>query len=333
MAAVYLQEQGSVLAREGRRLVVRKDGQEILAIPIHRVDRVVLLGRIQITADAAALLLERNVPLVMASSRGRIRGILTPPQSPHIRLRKAQYTLFSDPDWHLAFAKDLVLAKAENCQAVLRRYRYNHPLVGVKSDEMDIQTSASNIPKAYDLETIRGLEGLISRCYFAGLTKVFASLKMGFGGRIRRPPTDPVNAVLSFTYVLLTGLVSSALEVEGLDHFCGVLHSPNRAAPALALDMLEQFRQPFADRFTMLLFNKRILGPEDFSPGPMQSVRLVPAAKQRLLVEWEKFLLLEQGLGAGPEKTSPIQVLRQKAHELRQAILDGAAYQHFRLGG
>jgi CRISPR-associated endonuclease Cas1 len=154
------------------------------------------MGRVQVTLDAACVLLDRNVPLVMTSRHGRICGLLLGPQSAHVAVRQGQYKLAAASASRLAFAKDLVCAKASNSQVVLRRYRYNHPSDRIKACESEIQQLGSQVDRQSDMDTLRGLEDMIARHYFEGLVFVFRSLNIGFSGRVRRPPTDPVNAVL-----------------------------------------------------------------------------------------------------------------------------------------
>ena len=126
MSTLYLREQGSKLGCHGRRLVVTKEKQQLFEAPIHRFQRVVLVGHVQVTSHAAALLLDQQVPLVQTTTTGRLRGVLNPPDSHHVELRKKQYRLTDEPLFADPFRRNLVTAKAGNMISVLRRYAYNH---------------------------------------------------------------------------------------------------------------------------------------------------------------------------------------------------------------
>lgn len=160
---------------------------------------------------------------------------------------------------------------------------------------------------------------------------MFEGLDLNFSGRVRRPPTDPVNAVLSYTYILLTEHCACALQTTRFDIYLGFMHKPNRNAPALALDFVEQFRQPIADRFVMLLFNKKILQAADFNPGPMHSVLLTESAKRTLITQWEQFLETPQRLLENQPHLSPRDLLYRQAEAFEAAIRDKKSYTHYRL--
>lgn len=333
MGAVYLQQQGARVVQKGRRLRVIKDDEQLLSIPIHRIDRLVIMGRIQLTASAMALLLDRKIPLVWTTSRGRVRGSLRPPLDPHTRIRRQQYARAADPAYCWAFSRDLVKAKSSSMVNVIRRYAYNHPDLQKKSFVRPILDLLPRIDTHSSMDALRGIEGLLSRAYIAAMVEIFRHLEMDFGGRIRRPPADPVNACLSYVYVLLTTLAENALHTTDLDPYCGFLHAPNRNAPALALDFVEQFRQPLADRFVMLMFNKRILQKVDFHSGQgnPRPVLLTESARKRLIGQWETFLHTPQRLIERAEKITPFQLIFRKAEQLETAVQTETPYPFYRL--
>ncbi len=331
MQTLYLKEQGSKLGCTGRRLVVTKDGEELLAVPIHRLTRVVLIGRVQVTTQAMSFLLDRRIPLVMTTLTGRLRGVLVPPDTPHVALRQNQYELAQNPHYALAFCRDLVAARVASDCNVIRRYSYNHPQKDLRPHIQQMKEYAAQVDKQPTIDSLRGIEGIIAREYFAALVKVFEDLGMNFSGRVRRPPTDPVNAVLSYTYVLLTEHCCCALQMTRFDIFLGFMHKPNRNAPALALDFVEQFRQPIADRFVMLMFNKKILQTKDFSSGPMNAVLLSEPAKKTLITQWEQFLDTPQRLLENQPHLSPRDLLYRQAEAFEAAVRDKQQYTHYRL--
>lgn len=333
MGTVYLQEQGAKVSRQGRRLLVSKDDQPLLSVPIHRLRRLVIIGRIQLTTSALALLLDRGISVVLLTLRGQVRGALLPPDSPRTDIRRSQYALAGSPDQILHFCRRLVRAKAVSAANVIRRYTYNHPQPELKNAAEDILQLAERLEQQPTVDAIRGIEGLIGRTYFQALVGIFRSLEMDFGGRVRRPPADPVNACMSYVYMLLTALTYSALQTTHLDPFCGLMHASIRGAPALSFDLVEQFRQPIADRFVMLLFNRKILRKEDFQfgTGRPKPVLLADPAKKRLLAEWETYLHTPQRLIEKREPLCPFELIFSQAEQLEKAVQSGRPYRFYHL--
>ena len=329
MPALYLTEQGANIARQGRRLVVKKAGQALATIPLHLVERVILMGRLQITADASALLLDRGIPVVFLNSHGGIRGCLVPSLSPHVKLRRQQYELAGDPAYCQAFAAAIISAKAHNCRCVLRRYNYNHHLAELRERIDTISQFCGHLDPGRNLRSLMGIEGVVSREYFRALVAIFRKLHLGFEGRVRRPPRDPVNALLSFTYTLLTSHMVSLVQVQGLDPFLGLMHKPNRHAPALALDLVEEFRQPVADRFVMYVFNKQMLQAEDFASQDGGAVLLEAEAKKVLLKHWEEWLATGQRLTSDVGRQSPAEMMQRQVEHCRHTFLAKRPYRPF----
>lgn len=212
---------------------------------------------------------------------------------------------------------------------MLRRYCYNHPDETVRQKAKEILEVKKSLQSVSSVDSFRGYEGTAARAYFAGLVRVFQSLKVDFNGRIRRPPTDPVNSALSFVYIILTDIVNTKIQIAGLDPFCGIVHKPNRNAPALTLDLVEQFRQPVADRFVMLVFNRRQLTADDFEPTAVYPCALKEKAKKKLIEAWEDFLNTPQKLEAQSRKITPDKLMDKKTDEFAKALLKGEQYRHF----
>jgi CRISP-associated protein Cas1 len=332
MCTLYLTEQGSKLRCTGRRLIVTKEDEKLIEVPVHKVDTVVIEGHSQITSSALALLLDRGVSLVLSTMRQRIRGMLQGPLTPAVELRQKQYALSSNADYCRRFSENMVRARAANFSSVLKRFSSNHPGLNLRKHVDTIGQYIDRIQSSACIDSLRGYEGIISREYFAALVSIFSSLGAGFEGRIKRPPTDPVNSCLSYIYVILTAKVAASIETQGLDVFCGLMHKPNRNAPALALDLVEQFRQPIADRFVMYVFNKRILSRDDFDRQSNGSIIIKKDAKSRMLEHWERFLLKEQKLTNSLEPLCPQQLIKDKIYEFKNDLLNSRQYAHFELG-
>lgn len=287
MSTLYLREQGSKLGCQGRRLVVTKEDRRLFEAPIHRFERVVLVGHVQITSHAVALLLDQQVPLVQTTTTGRFRGVLNPPDSHHVELRKRQYRLVDVPEFADPFCRNLVAAKAGNMVSVLRRYAYNHEDKTILEHVARIKDYSVRIGSHSGAESLRGVEGMAAREYFAALGKILTPRGIAFGGRNRRPATDPFNSVLSFCYTLLTNYCICAVQTTGLDVFLGFMHSGHHGGAALAFDFVEPFRQPVVDRFVLGMFLRNELDEHDFQPGPNGAVYLREEPKKKLIGDWE----------------------------------------------
>lgn len=217
------------------------------------------------TAPALYTLLENGVSVCYLSSHGRYIGQLDPEFSKNAPLRIAQHQVHNDPARRLALARTFVSGKMRNMRAVLMRGARTRPGkdAALATAAVVLKENQLRAEQAATVPELLGYEGSGAAAYFG----VFGSLlREGweFTGRVRRPPTDPVNALLSFGYALLTSQISAAVQLVGLDPFVGYLHVARYGRPALALDLIEEFRAPIVDSVALTLINNRILSPNDF---------------------------------------------------------------------
>jgi len=283
------------------------------------------------TADATGRLLDQNVPVFMLNQWGKMRGSLIPPLDPSVTARRCQYALSANSSYRDSFARAVVRAKILNCRTVLRRYSYNHPTRELKQHICRINALDSALDKAHGPASVMGMEGMAARHYFAGLSEIFKDLDVGFKGRTRQPPTDPVNAALSLAYVLLTHHLISLIQSQGLDPYLGFLHKPNRNAPALALDLLEEFRQPFVDRFVLNIFNKGMLKSSDFAKSANNGKVLRLEARSVFFQRWDDWLDHPQGVSGSGGRTSALSVIRSQVEKCRWAFVHKKSYTPFTL--
>lgn len=201
-----------------------------------------------------------------------------------------QVAAWQDAGFRLDTARAIVRAKIRNQRSVLRRHARNHPddLVTRAADRF--RSLLASLEGQHGLDQMRGFEGQAAALYFGVLGRCVRQEGVAFSGRSRRPPRDPVNSILSLGYMLLLGEVASALAFEGLHPGLGFLHEPSRRYQALALDLLEIFRQPVADRLALSLFNRGVLGPSDFQTEGSGGVLLKPGSLRRFLSLYERVL-------------------------------------------
>lgn len=267
-AVLYLQEPGSHVGKRSEHLVVKKDGKELTRVPIHGVRQVVVFGNVQVSTQALETLVLNEVPVVYLTGYGRFVGAFSPPPAKNVSLREAQYRTFGDPAACLALSKAVVRAKLANQRTLLMR--------SLRGDD----TRGSHEPAArslYDLlrglddaaavESVLGVEGQGAALYFGEFGRFLKPPPGGgfdFTTRNRRPPRDPVNALLSFAYAMLTKDCFAAACAVGFDPYKGFFHQNRHGKPSLALDLMEEFRPLVADSVVLTLVNNEVLTRSDF---------------------------------------------------------------------
>jgi len=260
----YVQEQGATVGKKGKTIVVRKSGEELGRVRLKDVSQLVLCGNVSISAQTTHLLCEAGVPIVHLSSGHWFYGITHGINLRNAFDRAAQFAAAVQPDRCLAFAKELVAAKGANQRTMLRRN-------ASAPDEIlrDMNDRLARVSNAAGAPQLLGLEGNLAACYFRYFSEMLKprdfDAKFDFETRNRRPPRDPVNAMLSFGYSLLTKEFTVALLAEGLDPWWGLYHQPRHGRPALALDLMEPFRPLVVDSAVITAVNTGMVRATDFT--------------------------------------------------------------------
>lgn len=260
---VYVRTQGARVIREGRHLLVKKEQDTLNTLFTYKLDQLVLFGSVEITHAALVSLMRFGVDVVFLTVNGRYLGRLSAAEAKNVFLRKRQFALLDDEAFTLKAAKAVVAGKLANQATLLNRIKRtkDEPAAGLKAQA--IQELLPLLDKAESLEAVRGYEGRGSALYFEGFPKGFVG-DWGFTRRVRRPPTDPVNSVLSLLYTFLMNRVYAAVRVAALDPYPGFLHAIDYGRHSLVLDLMEEFRPIIADTLTLSLFNLKILKKDDF---------------------------------------------------------------------
>jgi CRISPR-associated protein Cas1 len=260
---VYVTTQGSRIVREGGHLLVKKDNDTYHTLFVHKLEQLVLCGNISITPPAMRLLLKENIDTVFLQKDGRYLGRLSGGEGTNIFVRKLQFLLLTDDEFCLKAAQSIIKGKMANMATVMNRIKRTKQAKGAGRAAKAIKDMISRLEMASDTESLRGMEGRASALYFQNFG---LGLKgdWRFHRRVRRPPTDPVNAVLSLLYTFLINRMYAAVRLAGLDPYPGVMHSLEYGRMSLILDLVEEFRSIIADTLTLSLFNLGILKKEDF---------------------------------------------------------------------
>lgn len=267
MTVLYVQEQGALVRREGEEVRVTLEKQVLARLPVREVEQVVLCGNVQLTTQAAALLLQHEVDVVFLSFHGVFRGRLIREGSKFARLRHAQLQLAGDERRSLAVAKGVVRAKLSNQCNLLRRLAADlPPAAGQRLLEAaaGIERMRRDSQMAQDADALRGYEGKAGAFYFAAIATLL-DRSWSFEGRKYYPAPDPFNAALSFGYALLQKDIAAAVQLVGLDPYLGCFHAMQYDRPSLVLDLMEEFRPLTVDLAVLGLVLRGKLKPGDFT--------------------------------------------------------------------
>jgi CRISPR-associated protein Cas1 len=292
MAYLYLVEQGSVLRKMGNRLVVEKDGAILLDTPYHKLDAVLIFGNVQVTTQAIGELLECGVRMNLLSRHGELRGSLDPALGKNIPLRISQFELHRDAERSLAMARILVDAKIANSSRVLATFGSHEETRDPATDQAiaEMEKSRQAAAAAASLEALNGVEGAAARLYFDVLMRRNKSA-FAWPGRVKHPATDPINSLLSFVYTLAGNELAGLAEALGLDSYLGSLHQLDYGRRSLALDLVELFRAPLADRLVLTMCNRHQFSEADFETVEGGALHLRPEASKRFFAEYERWML------------------------------------------
>ncbi|MFT4177757.1 MAG: type I-C CRISPR-associated endonuclease Cas1c [Luteolibacter sp.] len=294
---LFITLEGAYLRKDGAAVEIRHEGETKLRVPLHNLEGISCFGwDISCSASLMAACAEAKVSLSFHTPHGKFLASSNGFTSGNILLRREQYRRADDEPASLAIAANMISAKIANSRHVLQRATRDH---GGKSPERAFHlTQAIDflnvrlglIRRATTLDTLRGIEGDAASCYFSAFPHLLTNHDpaVTLSGRTRRPPLDPVNALLSFLYVLLMHDCRSALESTGLDPQCGFLHRDRPGRPSLALDLMEEFRSFLADRTALSLINRQQITSRDFDFKENGAVLLKEDSRKKVLTVWQE---------------------------------------------
>lgn len=259
---LVVQTPGAQIGQRGDELLVSVKGEDVRKLPGQQVRAIYCYGAVQMTAQAVSTCLELGIDVSYFSPAGRFLGMLGGLPASGVDARRGQYRLFEMPGVRLQLAREVIRAKIHNQRVMLMR----------NGDVPDRVTSLmanfrDSTESARDLTALMGIEGSAAALYFEqfeSMLKQRDDWKFDWRGRNRRPPRDPVNALISLGYSMLAKELTGVCYSVGLDPFLGFMHQPRYGRPALALDLMEEFRPLIADSVAISLINRSELGPEDF---------------------------------------------------------------------
>jgi len=277
MGTIYITQDDAFIGKTNERLTVRASKKTLLDVPMIKVDGVVVLGRATVSPAAVSELLERKIPLSFLTGTGRYLGRLEPELTKNIFVRSAQWKAIAPSQQALHLVRGFVRGKLKNYRHALLRDQREFPQLNLQSALTQLEQAIAPIEKTTSIDSLRGLEGAGSAAYFGSFNQLIRAQGFQFEARRRRPPTDPVNALLSLGYALLRHDIQSAVNLVGFDPYLGYLHVERYGRPSLALDLMEEFRPLVVDAIVLSGLNRRMLSPEDFTTEPLsRAVSLTP---------------------------------------------------------
>lgn len=284
---LFVQTQGAYLHLEQDTLRVEVEKELKLQIPLHHLGAIVVFGNVLVSPFLIHRCAQDGRDIAWFTEYGRFQARLQGPTSGNVLLRRAQYHAAANMDSTLYLARRFVEGKLQAAYFVLLRAARDYEEEKLSRAAVELKYSLKTLAATKDTEEVRGIEGAAAAKYFAVFPLLIRVSGFTFSGREKRPPRDPVNAALSFTYSVLVRDCQSALEAVGLDPQVGYLHALRPGRPALALDLMEEFRAPFADRVVLTLFNRQQLNESDFEERPGGAVFLNEAGRKTLLTTYQ----------------------------------------------
>lgn len=291
---LFVLSENAYLSLDGENVVVSQDRQETARFALHTLEGILCFSY---TGASPALMggcAERGISLAFFTPRGRFLARIAGETRGNVLLRQQQYRAADDPFASCRYARDFLLGKVYNARWVLERATRDHPqrvpVDRLKALSGQLAAALPRIQDAMTAEELRGIEGEAAQRYFDGFDSLILQQRetFAFSGRSRRPPLDPVNALLSFAYTLLARECAAALEGVGLDPYVGFLHRPRPGRTSLALDLMEELRPVCADRFVLSCINQKQLTAKHCQRQESGAVLLTDEGRRAFLTAWQQ---------------------------------------------
>lgn len=291
---LYITMPDSYLSLDGENIVVYHGDDIAGRVPLHNLENIVCFGYRGASPALMGKCAEKNIGLCFLTRHGRFLARITGPVHGNVILRTTQYRTAADIGESLPIARSFLLGKIYNGRWCLERVKRDHPMrineEKINASIKQMKNSINQLSDAQSRDELMGIEGRAAKSYFESFNEMILKNEKDFqfDGRNRRPPLDPVNALLSFTYTLLGNEIAGALESVGLDPSVGFLHTIRPGRSSLALDMLEELRAPLADRFVITQINLGAINIKDFAVKENGAFYLKDDARKKFLASWQK---------------------------------------------
>lgn len=286
---LYVTVPHAYLSKDGETVLVRVEQETLLRVPIHTLEGIVCVGLVSISPALMGFCAESRVGVSFLTEHGRFLARIQGPIHGNVLLRREQYRRADDESASAALARAYLLAKVANCRTSVLRAAREHPSATLDAACLQLAQSLRLLERPASLDALRGVEGDAARTYFSVFDELILHQKddFFFRERSRRPPSDNMNALLSFLYVMLAHDLSSALETVGLDPAVGFLHRDRPGRAGLALDLMEELRPVLSDRLAISLVNRRQVAGNGFTRSESGGVTMSDATRKDVLIAWQ----------------------------------------------
>lgn len=291
---LYVTTENAYLSLDGENVVISAEDKQLGRLPLHTLDGIVVLSYVGASPALMGKCAEYNKSLVFLKPSGAFLAKVTGKNYGNILLRREQYRVCDDEERSLEIARNMIAVKIKNCAGVLQRAVRDHSeRIDAAEFERKIEllkSAASSALDAKSADSLRGLEGDAAVMYFSLYDDMILQQKdeFYFKNRSKRPPMDRVNAMMSFTYSMLTSICVSALETVGLDPYAGFFHTERPGRCSLALDLVEEFRAAVADRFVLTEINRKMVSGGDFVEKESGGILLKDESRRRYIADWQR---------------------------------------------
>lgn len=287
--SLFITRQESYLHKERETIVIKQGKEKLAQFPIHNIGHIFCFGQVSVSPFLMGFCAEKEVGLTFYTEYGRFLCRVVGQPVGNVMLRREQFRWADSEEKSTAISRLIVAAKIANSRSVLQREIRNHGQnESIEKVIKQLAVSIRRSKQSGSVDEVRGMEGEAAANYFSIFNSLIRENSFVFEGRIRRPPTDPVNAMLSLAYSLITQECASALAGVGLDPYVGFLHKDRPGRKSLALDLLEEFRAHWADRFVLTLINRRQFQLKDFVVEASGAVHLTDDARKQFLTAYQE---------------------------------------------
>ncbi len=318
----YILSNGTVLRRAGKRLILERQGEKFYECPLKDVGRILIYASTEITGQTLSALMDEQIPLYFVKRSGELKGKIMPASNTQIQLRVLQHRSFSDDAFSLPLAKSFIYTKLQNMKEILI-YLYQNSR-GTQEVCQPIQNASERLAPCQNREEIMGIEGAAARHYFQIIGSKLPE-PFRFTQRSRRPALDPTNALLNLGYMTLLREVQAHIEAHHLDSYLGLLHAIQDGRASLALDMMEEFRQPFIDLFVMKAIQRGSIKPEHFVKKE-DTLHITQEGMDRFFRLYEEKMGMQDGEEPGLRK-----LIDDQVHSLKKHLLGEDTYKNFQI--
>ncbi|MEQ6388197.1 type I-C CRISPR-associated endonuclease Cas1c [Bacillaceae bacterium S4-13-58] len=290
---LFINQPDVYLSLDGDNVVLMKDHEKLGRLPLHNLESIVAFGYTGASPTLMGYCADRNISIVFFTMNGRFLARVIGKSRGNVVLRKRQYKISEDEALSSKIARNFIVGKVYNNKWIIERMTRDYPLridvQNFKKVSLHLSDLIKEIRDCEDLDRLRGLEGQAAISYNQLFDQMILQQKDDFKFiiRSRRPPLDNVNAMLSFAYTLLSNDMASALEGVGLDAYVGFLHRDRPGRASLALDLMEELRGVYADRFVLSLINKKVMSPNDFIKKENGAVIMTEESRRKFLSAWQ----------------------------------------------